>query len=68
MKIKIIDLLIKVANGEQPKRFKWGDELFELDEERKIYFDSEGYPMTDSLKYDLSNLNDEVEIIDKING
>lgn len=63
MKIKIIDLFNKKANGEKiPQKIKYQGDIYELDYEN-CYKNTEGY-FTDSIYYDLSNLNDEVEIIE----
>ena len=63
-KIRIIDLLNKIANGETPpKRFLWKDEVFTYSEEKIDYVDGEG----DWLFLDYTwqeMLNDEVEIIE----
>ena len=67
MKIKIIDLLNKIANGEEvPKKIKWGD--YELEWEELGYHD---YKFLDTGSHLLfqgfatSVLNCEVEIIDE---
>ena len=69
--MKIIDLLNKIANGEQPKTIKYYDTIYNFEE----YKGDWGYVNKQYGKYkwfakeidcDLSNcLNDEVEIIEK---
>ena len=67
MKIKIIDLLNKIANNEEvPKKIKWGD--YELEWEELGYHD---YKFLDTVNHLLfqgfatSVLNDEVEILEE---
>ena len=63
--MKIIDLLNKIANGEEvPKKFKY-DNLIFTKRWDDAYFDNEGDDLHDSLCIDFSNLNDEVEIIEE---
>lgn len=63
--MKIIDLLVKIANGEEmPKRIIYNNITLEYDEENEDYFDyyDDGlfeYQFTNRLNF----LNDEVEII-----
>ena len=69
--MKIIDLLNKIANGEQPKTIKYYDTIYNFEE----YKGDWGYVNKEYGKYkwfakkidcDLSNcLNDEVEIIEE---
>ena len=65
-KIRIIDLLNKIANGEEdlPKKFNFDGEMFEMTEFGS-YTDRDGDSIFDSLCTDFSNLNDEVEIIEE---
>lgn len=72
--MKIIDLLNKIANGEEvPKKVKYRKCIFEYDEKYKDYFAKNGTPITfDSdgifrnIFADYSNfLNNEVEIIEE---
>ena len=67
MKIKIIDLLNKIANGEEvPKKIKWGD--FELEWEELCYHDYKFLDTGNHLLFQgfaTSVLNDEVEIIEE---
>ena len=67
MKIKIIDLLNKIANGEEvPKKIKWGD--FELEWEELCYHDYKFLDTGNHLLFQgfaTSVLNNEVEIIEE---
>ena len=67
MKIKIIDLLNKIANGEEvPKKIKWGD--FELEWEELCYHDYKFIDTGNHLLFQgfaTSVLNNEVEIIEE---
>ena len=67
MKIKIIDLLNKIANNEEvPKKIKWED--FELEWEEIGYHDYKFLDTGNHLLFqgfETSVLNDEVEIIDE---
>lgn len=63
--IKMIELLIKSSKGEEvPKKIKFEEDIFELDNEDKTYTSENGNFLTDSINFNLSNLNDEVEIIE----
>lgn len=63
--IKLIDLLIKIANGEElPNRIKYFDRIWELDKYEIDYYDEEGDSLNDTRL--IGNLNDEVEIIEEI--
>jgi len=63
--MKIIDLLNKLANGEDvPKIFMYDKLVFQLDGNR--YRDGEGDYLTDSIAYDFSNLNDEIQVIERL--
>ena len=60
----IIDLLNKKANGEEtPKKFKYDDLIFE-ENKYGFYIDNKESNLIDSIYYDYSNLNDEIEIIE----
>ena len=62
--MKIIDLLNKIANGEDtPKEIKYDGYTFKKANES--YIEEDGDNLTDHICYDYSNLNDEVEIIGK---
>ena len=66
--MKIIDLLNKIANGEEvPRKFKYKDIIFIYDIELREYFDEEE---DNSLNYhfdltDYDILTDEVEILEE---
>ena len=69
--MKIIDLLVNIANGEEtPDRFIYDGKLFEkyLNNyyEHRDYGKKYGYiiQFTDEILSDYSNLNDEIEIVD----
>ena len=63
--MKIIDLLNKIANGEEvPNKFKY-DNLIFTKRWDNAYFDNDGDDLFNSLCTDFSNLNDEVEIIEE---
>ena len=60
--MKIIDLLNKIANGEEtPQKFYYNDLCFEKDRNMG-YYDNDCDSLCDSLLSDFSNLNDEIEI------
>ena len=63
-KIKIIDLLNKIANGEEvPEKFRFAGLVFER---KGCYIeDEDGDSIFDSMFTDFSNLNDEVEILEE---
>ena len=66
--MKIIDLLNKIANGEEmPEKVKWGDFILIWDEEWKDYrfFDSFEHLLVQGIS--ASILNDEVEILEELN-
>ena len=77
MKIKIIDLFVKIANKENiPKKllYKYKNKdfyeeyLLEWSDKHKAYFyvsneNGESYPIADLLAANLWNLNDELEIL-----
>ena len=71
--MKLIDLLNKLANGEEvPKEIKWGTHTFELwensyinyEETKKIGKCSVYKSLEDYLSFSTMDLNDEVEIIE----
>lgn len=65
MKIKIIDLLNKIAKGEDtPNELKYGDLTF-IKNNIGFYQDEYGFNLTAYICYDYSNLNDEIEIIEE---
>ena len=62
--MKVIDILNKIANGEEaPKKIIWNKLVYELKD--GIYFDYCGETLIGSLNFDGTNLNDEVEIIEE---
>lgn len=62
-KIKIIDLLNKVANGEEvPEIIVYQDKIFVKSKDND-YTTDDGVPLVHLLNYNLSNLNDDVEIL-----
>jgi heat shock protein HspQ len=65
--MKIIDLLNKIANGEEiPKKIRiQGEYIFELSKDFEHYYYNENLEITDLLNHNFSNLNDEVEIIEE---
>ena len=72
--MKIIDLLNKIANGEEvPEKilykYKHGEYYKEIyliyDKHYECYYDEEGRPIPSLLADNLWNLNDEVEIIEE---
>lgn len=79
MKIKIIDLFVKIANKENvPKKLLYkyknkdfyGEYLLEWSDKHKTYFyvsdnDGESYPITGLLAANFWNLNDELEILEE---
>lgn len=63
MKIKMIDLFKKIANGEEvPKKIKYKDEYWNYLKERNQYNNGDGSNIWDG--YNFKILNDEVEIIE----
>lgn len=61
----MIELLIKSSNREElPKKIKFEEDIFELNDESKTYKAENGNFLTDSINFNLSNLNDEVKIIE----
>ena len=61
--MKVIDLLNKIANGEEvPEKIKYKNAIFTIREDKDDYVCENGW-FTDS--YDYLELNDEVEIIEE---
>ena len=62
--MKVIDLLVRLANGEEvPKKIKYDNAIAEYDEEEKDYY-AEGYSAL--FAYTIPKyMNDEVEIIEE---
>lgn len=64
MKTTIIDLLNKIANGEEPpKKIKYADEVLEYDGYKIDYVDSDGDGLFNEYAW-ITELNDEVEILE----
>lgn len=64
-KIKIIELLNKIATGEDlPKRIKIQEYVFELSKDYEHYYYNEDVEITHLINHNFSNLNDEVEILE----
>ena len=64
-KIKVIELLNKIANGEDlPKRIKIQDYVFELSKDYEHYYYNEDVEITHLINHNFSNLNEEVEILE----
>lgn len=62
--MKVIDLLNKIANGEEvPNKFKFAHQTFR--KEGSCYIDEDGDSITYSIFNDFSNINDEIEIIEE---
>ena len=64
-KIKLIELLNKIVNGEDlPKRIKIQEYVFELSKDYEHYYYNEDVEITHLINHNFSNLNDEVEILE----
>lgn len=65
--MRIIDLLNKIANGEEvPKKVKYKTHYWKYREEEKDYIDNEGDYVFDCSNYDIPEmLNNEVEILEE---
>ena len=64
-KIRVIDLLNKIANGEEvPKVIKYDNVIFELDKFEGHYL-YELQDLSEFMVFDSMSLNDEVEIIEE---
>ena len=65
MKIKVIDLLNKIANGEEvPKKIKWLGQIYEYSNSNRFYYQN-GWSMYRDFYKEGNCLNEEVEIIDE---
>ena len=65
MKIKIIDLLNKIANDEEvPKKIKWLGQTYEYNHNDRFYYQN-GWSMYIDFYTEGNCLNDEVEILDE---
>lgn len=63
--MKIIDLLNKIANGEEvPKKIKWLEQIYEYSDIDKFYYQN-GYSMYRDFYTEGNCLNEEVEIIEE---
>ena len=61
--MKVIELLNKIANGEEvPKKIKYKNSIFTIREDKDDYANDTDW-FTD--KYDFLELNDEVEVIEE---
>ena len=64
-KIKLIELLNKIVNGEDlPKRIKIQEYVFELSKDYEHYYYNEDVEITHLINHNFSNLNEEVEILE----
>ena len=65
-KIKVIDLLNKIANGEEvPKKIKYENDIYILTDNYCYYCDETNLILSDRLYAEQSRLNDEVEILEE---
>lgn len=65
-KIKVIDILVNIANGEEvPKKIKYNDYIMTYDEDTQDYYNEPSctYALLDDIH---KKLNDEVEVIEDI--
>ena len=68
MKIKIIDLLVKIANGEEvPKKIKYEKDTYIHIDNYCYYCEDTNLILSDRIFAEYSKLNDEVEIIEETN-
>ena len=67
MKIKIIDLLIKIAKEEAPKKIMYQNKIWNYCKDTQDYTDGTSYLIADSVDYIYKPkfLNDEVVIIEE---
>ena len=61
--MKVIDILQRIANGEEVPLIKYKDKILHWNEEKDRFEDKDG--MSTLYEMDFSELNDEVEIIEK---
>ena len=67
-KMKVIDLLKKIANGEEvPEKIKYYDNIFRKCDIGDDYFNDASYDWLFKDIFDTSMLNDEVEILNEEN-
>ena len=65
MKIKIIDLLNKIANDEEvPKKIKWQGQIYEYSSVERFYYQN-SWSMYRDFYTEGNCLNDEVEILNE---
>lgn len=63
--MKIIDLLVKIANGEEtPKKIKWQGQIYEYSRSNRFYYQN-SWSMYRDFYTEGNCLNDEVEIIEE---
>lgn len=61
--MKVIDILNKIANGEEiPEKFRFAGQIFE--KQGSYIEDEDGDSIFESILTDFSNINEEVEIIE----
>lgn len=66
MKIKIIDLLNKISNGEKiPKKIKYGKDTYIHIDNYCYYCEDTNLILSDRIFAEYSKLNDEIEIIEE---
>lgn len=68
MKIKIIDLLIKIAKEGAPQKIMYDSDIWKFDDDKQDYSDEAKYLFADYMSdfaYKPEFLNDEVEIIEE---
>lgn len=64
--IRVIDLLNKIANGEEvPKQIEYRANLYRLDEDKSYRDVVDGSYFVEDLSFNLANLSDEVQIIEE---
>lgn len=64
--MKVIDLLNKIANGEEvPKKIKYDEKIYYLDDGNYRAYNKYGYQMELMLYNPFHILNDEVEVIEE---
>ena len=64
--MKIIDLLNKIAKGEEvPKKIKWLGKIYEYDEDEYKFYYQNGYSLYREFFTEGNCLDDEVEIIEE---
>ena len=63
--MKLIDLLNKIANGEEIKKFKYNKRIFEYDEHYEDWYDENDSNLTVYCELIKVDLNKEVEILEE---